>query len=257
MNAEYIEKQLIGQAVPKEIAEDALHFVMNYGWRKGPIENIYILGVERGRYDYYWICFTEKKEIKFVSCYWKIDREIIENTERELCEDDRKLIVEKIADFVIKGKRQFPICMFTVDKDLEYDPKVETPEKEITLMPHTPEEEETISPEFLHEIEALTGGKTWTKESLKDSMKEELVEYAIGKLNETKPLTIKLSQLETLRYNAFQEKHHKCVSGKMGAIGGGISLKVTGTGLGWCFKCICNGCGEKEDIEDITDISQW
>lgn len=254
MNAEYIKKRLIGQAVPKEIAEDALYFMMNYGWRKGPMENIYILGVDRGRYDYYWICFTEKKEIKFMSCCCKIDREIIANTERELSEYDRKLIVEKITDLVIKGKRQLLICMFTVDEDLEYDSKVETLEKEITLMPHTPEEGEKADPELSHEIEALADGKTWTKENLKDSMKEELIEYAIGKLNETRPLTIKLSQLETLRYNAFQEKHRKCVSGKMGAIGGGILLKVTGTGLGWCFDCICNGCGA---AEDITDTSQW
>lgn len=254
MNAEYIEKQLIGYAVPKEIVEEAVYFMTNYGWRKGPMGNIYILGVERGRWDYYWICFTERKEIKYVSCCCKIDREIIENTEKELSEEDRDFILEKVTNLVVKENKQILTCMFTVDEDLEYDPKVEMPEKEIPLMPHTPEEGEKADPELSHEIGELAGGKTWTKENLKASMKEELIEYAIGKLNETKPLTIKLSQLETLRYNVFQEKHRKCVSGKIGAIGGGVSLKVTGTGLGWCFDCICNGCGA---TEDITDISQW
>lgn len=241
MNAEYIGKQLIGYAVPKEIIEDAVYFMTNYGWRKGPMGNIYILGVERGRWDYYWICFTERKEIKYVSCCCKIDREIIENTERELSEEDRDFILEKVTNLVVKENKQILTCMFTMDDELEYD-------KETPAAPYVPDENTKANPE------ELANKKTWAKENLKDSMKEELIEYAIGKLNETKPLTIKLSQLETLRYNAFQEKHRKCVSGKIGAIGGGISLKVTGTGLGWCFDCICNGCGA---TEDITDISQW
>lgn len=241
MNAEYIEKQLTGYAVPREIIEDAVYFMTNYGWRKGPTGNIYILGVERGRWDYYWICFTEEKEIKYVSCCCKIDREIIENTERELSEEDRDFILEKVTTFVVKENRQILTCMFTMDDELEYD-------EEIPVTPCVPDENTKVNPE------ELAGKKTWTNENIKGSMKDELMKYAIDKLNETKPLAIKLSQLETLRYNAFQEKHRRCVSGKMGAIGGGVSLKVTGTGLGWCFDCICNGCGA---TEDITDISQW
>lgn len=237
MNRDYIKECLLSQAVPDEIVSDAMYFMTSYGWRKGPVENIYILGVERGRWDYYWICFTESKELKFVSCCCTIEHTLIEDAPRELTEKDIKLIHEKVNELILQENKNFLICMFM------------TPELEYPKNPSTLETSEPIIDSLVQENQPY---KDW--ESLNSNVKKGLEKYAIEKLNDTTPLVIKLSKLETLKYNAFQERHRKCVSGKMGAIGGGISLKVTGTGLGWCFDCICNGCG---GTEDITDISQW
>ena len=109
-------------------------------------------------------------------------------------------------------------------------------------------------PKEIKELINPNGKVIWNKDLLTGKQKNILMDYAIAKLNAVDPLTIKLSQLETLRYHDFCDRHRNCVSGKYGATGGGISLKVTGTGLGWCFDCICNGCGA---VEDITDTSNW
>jgi hypothetical protein len=241
MNGDYIKECLLSQAVPDEIVTDAVYFMTSYGWRKGPVENIYILGVERGRWDYYWICFTESKELKFVSCSCTIERALIEGAPKELTENDIKLVRKKTSELILHENKNFLIRMFMA-------PELEYPKDSDTLKTDEP----IIDSLMQEDLKPEKPYKDW--ESLNSNVRKGLEKYAIEKLNDTTPLVIKLSKLETLKYNAFQERHRKCVSGKMGAIGGGISLKVTGTGLGWCFDCICNGCG---GTEDITDISQW
>lgn len=74
------------------------------------------------------------------------------------------------------------------------------------------------------------------------------------KLIITKPMTIVLDEIEAWRFDDFKERHLKCVRGKFGAIGGGISINVRGTGLGNIFQCKCHGCGAEEDI---TNVDNW
>lgn len=68
------------------------------------------------------------------------------------------------------------------------------------------------------------------------------------------PVSFKLDKVETWRYEEFCERHRKCVSGKNGAIGGGISVEFMPTGLGNIVHCKCRFCGKEEDI---TNSGNW
>lgn len=68
------------------------------------------------------------------------------------------------------------------------------------------------------------------------------------------PEVFKLNKVETWKYQEFWKKHLKCVSGKYGTIGGGISIEFMPTGLGCVVECKCHTCGE---IEDITCTDNW
>lgn len=57
-----------------------------------------------------------------------------------------------------------------------------------------------------------------------------------------------MTEEEKTQYHEFCKKHNKCIFNS--AIGGKISVEVTGTGLGYCFKCKCNSCGETQDFID-------
>jgi hypothetical protein len=61
-----------------------------------------------------------------------------------------------------------------------------------------------------------------------------------------------MDSTERERYDEFCKKHSKC--GQHSTIGGGVSVIVTGTGLGYTFECRCNRCNE---IKDITNIENW
>lgn len=60
-------------------------------------------------------------------------------------------------------------------------------------------------------------------------------------------------EVELKRYYEFCEKHRKSC-GRHSTIGGGVSVIVTGTGLGYIFECRCNRCDE---IKDITNTDNW
>ena len=57
-----------------------------------------------------------------------------------------------------------------------------------------------------------------------------------------------MTENERKQYHEFLEKHKNCEF--TSTIGGKISVEVTGTGLGYCFKCKCNACGETKDLID-------
>ena len=57
-----------------------------------------------------------------------------------------------------------------------------------------------------------------------------------------------MTEEERKQYHKFCQDHTGCKFAS--AIGGKISVEVTGTGLGYCFKCKCNACGETKDLID-------
>lgn len=57
-----------------------------------------------------------------------------------------------------------------------------------------------------------------------------------------------MTETERKQYHEFCKEHRGCDF--TSTIGGKISVEVTGTGLGYCFKCICNACGETKDLID-------
>lgn len=61
-----------------------------------------------------------------------------------------------------------------------------------------------------------------------------------------------MDPVEQGRYEYFCKEHRRC--GIHSTIGGGISIIVTGTGLGYIFECRCNRCNE---IKDITNTDNW
>ena len=61
-----------------------------------------------------------------------------------------------------------------------------------------------------------------------------------------------MDPVERERYEAFCKEHRKC--GRHSTIGGGVSVIVTGTGLGYIFECRCNRCNK---IKDITNSDNW
>lgn len=72
-------------------------------------------------------------------------------------------------------------------------------------------------------------------------------------------MNFRLSPVEYLRWEKFQEDHEDCMenpdgSHKFGTIGGGISISFMGTGLGNLVSCKCHACGK---TVDITDSSNW
>ena len=61
-----------------------------------------------------------------------------------------------------------------------------------------------------------------------------------------------MDPIEQERYKDFCKEHRKC--GRHSTIGGGVSVIVTGTGLGYIFECRCNRCNK---IKDITNTDNW
>lgn len=57
-----------------------------------------------------------------------------------------------------------------------------------------------------------------------------------------------MTENERKQYHKFCQDHRGCEF--TSTIGGKISIEVTGTGLGYCFKCKCNACGETKDLID-------
>ena len=57
-----------------------------------------------------------------------------------------------------------------------------------------------------------------------------------------------MTEEERKQYHKFCQDHTGCKF--TSTIGGKISGEVTGTGLGYCFKCKCNACGETKDLID-------
>lgn len=57
-----------------------------------------------------------------------------------------------------------------------------------------------------------------------------------------------MTKEERKQYHEFCQDHRGCEF--TSTIGGKISVEVTGTGLGYCFKCKCNACGETMDLID-------
>lgn len=57
-----------------------------------------------------------------------------------------------------------------------------------------------------------------------------------------------MTEEERKQYHKFCQDHTGCKF--TSTIGGKISVEVTGTGLGYCFKCKCNACGETKDLID-------
>ena len=66
-------------------------------------------------------------------------------------------------------------------------------------------------------------------------------------------LQITFDKEETEKYEAFCKKHKACCSSS-GAIGGGISIGLMNTALGWIKTLECKHCGAKENI---TDYGNW
>ena len=65
-------------------------------------------------------------------------------------------------------------------------------------------------------------------------------------------MQINLNELETERWENFQEKHNDCIDIKT-ACGGDSSLIITPTSIGMFISCQCSNCGE---IIDITDLER-
>ena len=65
-------------------------------------------------------------------------------------------------------------------------------------------------------------------------------------------LTDLFDEVELKAYQEFCKEHKKC--GRHSTIGGGVSVIVTGTGLGYIFECRCNRCNK---IKDITNSDNW
>lgn len=61
-----------------------------------------------------------------------------------------------------------------------------------------------------------------------------------------------MTEEERRQYHKFCQDHRGCEF--TSTIGGKISVEVTGTGFGYCFKCKCNACCAEKDI---TDINSW
>ena len=61
-------------------------------------------------------------------------------------------------------------------------------------------------------------------------------------------LTDLFDEVELEAYQDFCKEHRTC--GRHSTIGGGVSVIVTGTGLGYIFECRCNRCNK---IKDITN----
>ena len=57
-----------------------------------------------------------------------------------------------------------------------------------------------------------------------------------------------MTEEERKQYHKFCQDHTGCKF--TSTIGGKISVEVTGTGLGYCFKCKCNACGETKNLID-------
>ena len=57
-----------------------------------------------------------------------------------------------------------------------------------------------------------------------------------------------MTEEERKQYHKFCQDHNGCEF--TSTIGGKISVEVIGTGLGYCFKCKCNACGETKDLID-------
>lgn len=70
---------------------------------------------------------------------------------------------------------------------------------------------------------------------------------------------IRLNEEETKAWIEFQKEHKDCCQKKLhkpffSTIGGGFSLIITPTGLGYGIIARCNSCKE---TKDITDTSNW
>lgn len=65
-------------------------------------------------------------------------------------------------------------------------------------------------------------------------------------------MKFEFNEKELDEYNKFVKKHKKCKFNS--SIGGKITVKFTGTGLGDIIEVCCNSCGQ---TKDITDISNW
>ena len=61
-------------------------------------------------------------------------------------------------------------------------------------------------------------------------------------------------EVELKAYQEFCKEHRHRDEGFFSTIGGDISVIVTGTGLGYCFECRCNRCGE---TKSITNTENW
>lgn len=239
MNKEYIKSRLTYEDVPTEIINDAVEFMSLPGWRErinDDKECIFILGLEKTVDGYYWICYTPTTDIEFISCTCNINRRLIGDITR--LPYDIKNICKKINT---KKSGDILLCLC-----MEY-PEKNTADKLEDMYDICLNEKDEVKSDVKKETR-------FSKDNLSEKEKDYLLDYAIESLNKVTPLTIRLSPIETLRYEDFKKKHRNCTHGKFGANGGGTSLKVTGTGLGWCFECICNECG---GTEDITDISSW
>ena len=57
-----------------------------------------------------------------------------------------------------------------------------------------------------------------------------------------------MTEEERKQYYEFCQDNTGCKF--TSTIGGKISVEVTGTGLGYCFKCKCNACGKTKDLID-------
>lgn len=245
MNKEYIKSRLTYEGVPTEIINDAVEFMSLPGWREMNVDRecVFILGLEKTFDRYYWICYTPAMDIKFIPCTCNINRQLIGNVTHEL-PYDIKNICKQINT---KKSGDILLCLCT-----EY-PEKNTADKLEDMYDICLSKYDILNKK--DEIKSDVKKETkLSKDNLSEREKDYLLDYAIESLNKVTPLTIKLSPIETLRYEDFKKKHRNCTYGMFGANGGDISLKVTGTGLGWSFECMCNECG---DTECITDISQW
>lgn len=79
--------------------------------------------------------------------------------------------------------------------------------------------------------------------------KLENAEFEINRAKDCRCIQDLMTDKEKQQYNEFCEKHRKCEFSS--TIGGKISVEVTGTGLGYCFKCKCASCGKEEHIADV------
>lgn len=79
------------------------------------------------------------------------------------------------------------------------------------------------------------------------------LEYEFERLHEVRPIKIELDEEETSKYNDFCHAHAHTET-KLGAIGGGHSLIITGTGLGSIIEARCNVCGK---TLEISGVHKW
>lgn len=235
MNDTYLINCLKQAKLSDAFIDDARYYFSEYGWRQSIKGDLYIIGVTRDQYDFYWACATRDLSVIFVSFAFKMEKEVYPEF-RKFSSSEYSKVKHNFDEAVKKSveSRGERMIVSIFDNELGLDvmdifreETIEDPVKEIEL------------------------------DDLSQHAKAGLLDYALKRLNDTEPMEIHMSRLETMRYNYFCEKHRMCRhSGEfdVNSFTSNILLRMRPSGIGMAFSCECECCGAKEDI---TDVGNW